>query len=368
VREKRLHRSRFDRGALTIGIVILFLGTFLAISYFVSGKLPLISWIVPIVQGMLVIGIVVSQAGPWRKNALLYWLLRRSILTLIVLFVSFHFVLAICFAFAYDHMSRVSIIDRGERKELAGFLSHIPFSLITQTTSTFGDLVPEGNGRYIAAVQVMGGIILNAIAMGLIVGKFVRREPGILFPKKLAYHGQKDHTLYFLIWNRDADKFVDLNVSVKISRLEKFDVPPYELFQTFPVALLRKEPSVIDSNTVLWITTVSEGLDPEAPKELGQDENPIAITSLKPGDRLDLVATAVSVNRGDHVTAAHTYKIEDIECGEYIRGQAKNFGKIGSRADKECEKCKVLRKCPLAQAKRFIARDGKAEPVPTELI
>ena len=291
----------------------------------------------------------------------LQWALRRSIPILIIVYIVAHLGTSVVFSLIYQRLGGVYENDLKE-EEVNCFWSLLYFSLTTQTTLGYGDLVPVGKARIITAAQTGTGIILNALVFGVIVTKLIRRSPRMVLPKKLAYDHRNTKYLYFQLWNRDADHYVKLDITLEVIRTVNLSVPPYQIFQAFPVVLDINFPDIIDPNRILTFTTISEGIDAVSPPPLERGPNKFAITCLKPSDELQVVITAVSVSRGDHVAVARTYTVKDIECGTYSplrpyqregdRGpkEFRNFGKVSATDAEDCKKCEIFEKCPLSKA------------------
>ena len=295
------------------------------------------------------------------KGRVLQWVLRRSILILIFLYIIAHLGIGVIFSFVYQEVGGI-YEKKQEIKEVKSFWGYLHFSLTTQTTLGYGDLAPAGKARLISAAQTSIGIVLNALALGVIVTRLLRRSPRIVLPKKLAYDHKNTKYLYIQIWNREADHYIDTDITAKVTRRVILDVPPYQIFHTFPLALHIIKPDVISPNRILFVTTTSEGIDPMNPPELGEQSNKFAITSLESSDELDVAVTAVSSVRGDHVAVTRSYRVKDIECGTFsslrpyeIEGDSgpleyRNFGKVVATSVADCKRCEILEKCPLFQA------------------
>jgi len=295
------------------------------------------------------------------KGTVLQWTLRRSVLTLILLYIIAHLGIGFVFSLVYQGVGGVYEKNQ-EIKEVTNFWSHLHFSLTTQTTLGYGDLAPAGKARLISAAQTSIGIILNALVLGVIITKLLRRSPRIVLPKKLAYDHKNTKYLYFQIWNHEADNYVDLDITAKVTRRVILNVPPYQVFHTFPLALHIIKPDVISPNMILFFTTISDGIDPMNPPELGEHPNAFAITALEPSDQLEVAITTVSAVRGDHVAVARSYRVKDIECGTFfslrpyeVEGDSgpleyRNFGKVVTMSVEDCKRCEIVEKCPLLQA------------------
>lgn len=294
---------------------------------------------------------------------------RISIPTLVFLYFIAHGSLALTFSCFYYLSKGVyeTVLEDGkiQEMEVEDFLDFLNFSLATQTIVGYGDLSPEKKEtRLIAAFHTFLGLILNALALGLILSKFIRRTPKIVLTKKVAYYPEEKR-LFFQVWNRDSDNYVNLDIDMRVTRRVKLDVHLFEAFKTFPLSIHVNKPFIFYSNAILFVETNTVQEDPHNPPELKEGSpNEITIASLDPRDELDVLITAISTLKGDHVAVPYSYNISEIECGTFYvirpykskeqRGPIEygNFNKIDKISNEDCRKCNTIKHCPLSQADR----------------
>ena len=112
-----------------------------------------------------------------------------------------HGSLALTFSYFYYLSKGVyeTVVENGkiQEMEVEDFWDFLHFSLTTQTTLGFGDLSPgKKETRLIAAFHTFFRLILNALALGLILSKFVRRTPKIVLTKKVVYDHEKKRLFF----------------------------------------------------------------------------------------------------------------------------------------------------------------------------
>ena len=218
------------------------------------------------------------------------------------------------------------------------------------------------SGRNASEYAVISGIVVNTLAFGLIVSRFLKPTPGLILSQKLAYDHRHTRNLNFRIRNQSADEYVNVMINANLVRRVEMDVPPYDAYHSFPLDLHIIKPAVFTPNMVLYIETISQNVEPLKPLELQENSNEFAVLRMEPDDEIEISVNAISSTRGDHIEVGRSYRIKDIICGtfnslrpykiENDRGPIEfgNFGKIQKTDKNTCNDCELLEKCPLVLA------------------
>ena len=148
---------------------------------------------------------------------IIHWILNQPVAVLIILYVFTYVTLVFGFAFLYKNTDK--IWDSKEERFATEFNDSLHFSFTTQTTLGYGDLSPRDSARVLTALQTIFGVVLNALVLGLIVIRIIRRSPKIMFASNVVYN-RISHELNFWFWNRDADDFCNTKVDVILKRIE----------------------------------------------------------------------------------------------------------------------------------------------------
>lgn len=105
---------------------------------------------------------VLRQISDWLNH--LKKLHRTRVLVLILGLLATHIVEIWIYALGYGALDRVpgfgGIIRPGAAAETADWLDYIYFSFVTYTTVGYGDLVPAGPIRFVAATEALNGWVL----------------------------------------------------------------------------------------------------------------------------------------------------------------------------------------------------------------
>lgn len=130
---------------------------------------------------------------------------------------------------------------------LPNWIAILHFSFTTQATVGYGDLYPVSNlARFLAAVQAVIGVILNALILGLTTYKFIKRSSTIEIADKLVYD-PISHTFWFRFINWDADEIRDLSFESTILRKNPDPKGKY--------STVYREVS-LDYKTTKWLPTI----------------------------------------------------------------------------------------------------------------
>lgn len=121
------------------------------------------------------------------------------------------------FAIAFKELPQC-LVTAGSGGCERGFWNLIYFSLSNQSTLTYGDYVPTGVGRLLVIVQGFVGLTMNALVLGVVVFKALKRSNPLIFSRYLVYELEK-HKFWFRFVNVDADRLREVDVRVQLVQI-----------------------------------------------------------------------------------------------------------------------------------------------------
>jgi hypothetical protein len=126
-------------------------------------------------------------------------------------------VLYLCVGFAFASIYKVlpCAVEATETRACeSSFRSLVYFSFVTQSTVGYGDYVPSGIGRELSILQVLIGLTMYALVLGIVVFKALKRSNPLIFSTYLVYELEK-HKFWFRFINVDADQLRDVDFKVQ---------------------------------------------------------------------------------------------------------------------------------------------------------
>jgi inward rectifier potassium channel len=114
---------------------------------------------------------------------------------------------------------------QGTEPEMSPFVNAFFFSVHTLTTVGYGNVFPRGSGaNVVAAIEATVGLMLFALATGLLYGRFSRPSARILFSEHAIMAPYQDGTsLQFRITNARTNVLMDLNARVLLMTVDPVD-------------------------------------------------------------------------------------------------------------------------------------------------
>lgn len=167
----------------------------------------------------------------------------------------------IVFALIYMSLGDNVLFGRHLDGELNSFWEAFFFSAQTLSTVGYGHISPRGMAaNSVAAFESMIGLLLFALATGLMYGRFSRPSAKIIYSKNLLiapYRGNK-RGLMFRLANKRRNILIDLSLEITFSYNEMIDGKTERRF--YPLELERKNVSILTMN---W--TVVHDIDENSP-------------------------------------------------------------------------------------------------------
>jgi inward rectifier potassium channel len=111
---------------------------------------------------------------------------------------------------------------QGQEPEMSPFVNAFFFSIHTLTTVGYGNIFPRGvAANLVAALEAATGLMVFAIATGLLYGRFSRPSARILFSNHLLVAPYQDGTsLQFRITNARNNVLIDLDARVLLMTVD----------------------------------------------------------------------------------------------------------------------------------------------------
>jgi inward rectifier potassium channel len=140
----------------------------------------------------------------------------RFLLIILAVFLAINMMFAgIYLALGIEHL-------QGAEPEMSAFVNAFFFSIHTLTTVGYGNIFPRGTGaNVVAAVEATVGLMVFAIATGLLYGRFSRPSARILFSGHALIAPYQDGTsLQFRVTNARSNVLMDLEARVLLMTVD----------------------------------------------------------------------------------------------------------------------------------------------------
>jgi inward rectifier potassium channel len=161
----------------------------------------------------------------WRDSNLYLYLIEAPFMRFfLIVFVGF---LAINAAFALLYLvsgAELVSTDTG----LGRFATAFFFSVHTLTTVGYGDIYPKGFWpNFLSAVEAMSGLLIFALATGLLFGRFSKPSARLKFTDNMVVAPYKGITsLQFRIANKRKNVLIEMEARILFMTVRRGDGPP----------------------------------------------------------------------------------------------------------------------------------------------
>ena len=163
------------------------------------------------------IGTRIRDVNPYLKMIDTTW--PRFLLGLLMGFLLVNLIFAgVYLSLGIEHL-------QGLEPEMGPFVNAFFFSVHTLTTVGYGNIYPRGfAANLVAATEAATGLMVFAIATGLLYGRFSRPNTRILFSEKALIAPYQDGTaLEFRITNARSNTLMDLEARVLLMTVDPVD-------------------------------------------------------------------------------------------------------------------------------------------------
>jgi len=187
-----------------------------------------------------------------------------------------------------------------------GLLDYLFFSVQTTGTIGYGAMYPvSGLANVLMVAESVAGLIVAALATGLVFAKFSRSRARMRFSKQLCITPiNKVPTLTFRIGNERGNAIVEAHIHVTLSRTE-ITAEGERFYRQYDLALVRdRAPAMTRTFTVMHPITEWSALAGATPESLAACEAEVMVS-----------VTGIDDTSMQTVHARRTFDHTDIEWG-----------------------------------------------------
>jgi inward rectifier potassium channel len=126
---------------------------------------------------------------------------------------------------------------KGLESDMSAFANAFFFSVHTLTTVGYGNVYPEGAGaNVISSLEAATGLMVFAVATGLLYGRFSRPSARIVYSKKAIVAPYQDgNSLQFRVANARSNTLMNMEARVLLMTVDSSDGTPRRNFIDLPL-------------------------------------------------------------------------------------------------------------------------------------
>jgi inward rectifier potassium channel len=198
-----------------------------------------------------------------------------------------------------------------EHARPASFADDFYFSVQTMGTIGYGYMYPASDGaNALVVLESTLGLVLTALATGLVFAKFSRPTARVMFSEKIALSPMNGvPTLTFRVGNRRKNLIVEAQIHVALVRSER-TLEGTDFFRTLDLKLVRERLQLSRSWNVLHVVDETSPLFGETPQSLAEKEAEILVTLTGLDDTWMQTVHATHRYGAEHV--AWGYRLADV--------------------------------------------------------
>lgn len=246
------------------------------------------------------------------------WIARRSVGVLLLMWLVLYAAVGFVFAIAYYVAPQCAVASQSGNCEKQ-FWNLVFFSFTTQSTVGYGDYIPLGTGRWLSVVQAFLGLTLNALVLGVVVFKALKRSNPLVFPNYLVYEVAR-HSFWFRFVNRDKDQIRDVEVKVQFVQPSGPGnvLAPYD---TLANSILIDIPQPFHTIPPLRMFAYRSQSNDGQPKTPIEPLKPLALSpahfSGTAGSHVEVTIRGYFESTGDVFYYSRRYQSDAIRCGAF---------------------------------------------------
>lgn len=313
------------------------------------------------------------------------WVSNQPFSRLLVYWLVIYFLVGLIFSFVYW-----KILDPAISSPcwVDALLSYFYFSLTTLSTLGYGDLAPHGVGRLFSSIEAFLGISLNAIVLGIVVFKALRRSLPLELSDLLYDQPNRYFRLRFM--NVDADRLRD--ITMMWTAVKKLTLYEADETHTYYDTIATSIPTDLKSWTVTYPFRIMGIKSLQHPDIVNWKQTSLSDNFASEAISPEIFFRGIDVARsfevfievsgsgyfestGEQFFFTKIYEVNDIKCGRFTRMSNNDlellqnvkerlksldriFTEVELTPENQCKKCGFFDHCRFSRAVSLKAKNG----------